>query len=143
VFKVTSWRWPQWILFSIGLVYLVSYVGLLSTGRVEQELEQLAASPEATTVLPQGAGRAEALFIVFALLLLTLVAVAMAMALPMLLSAAVAALLNRTIRLPEFFGTVLSWGVLGVVAAINIKHWWPTVEWYVNLLARSYLVALQ
>jgi hypothetical protein len=143
VLKVTSWHWPQWVIFSLGLLYLASYFGLIGLGRVEQELEWLAGSPEATSSIYQGSGQAEALFMVFAFLFLTPVAAVIALFVPLFLSAVVAAFLERTVRLPVVVGTVLFWLVLLTVAGVYSDHWWPHAQWFVNLLARGFLIALQ
>jgi hypothetical protein len=109
---------------------------------VEQELEWLAGTPEATSNVYRDTGQGEALVVVFAFLLLTPVAGVVALAIPLFLSAAVAAFLNRATRLPVFAGTVLFWVVLLTVAFLFQEYWWPQVRWFVNLLARGFLIAM-
>ena len=141
--KVSSWRWPHWVLLSLGLLYLASYFGLVSVGRVEQELEWLAGNPEATANVYRDTGQGEALVVVFAFLLLTPVAGAVALAVPLFMSAAVAAFLNRTTRMPVVAGTVLFWIVLLAGAYLFQEHWWPQAKWFINLLARGFLIAIE
>jgi hypothetical protein len=130
-------------MFSLGLLYLASYLGLVSVGRVEQELEWLAGNPDATSSIYQDTGQGEALFMVFAFLLLTPVAIGLALLVPLFISAAVAAFLNRATNLPVLAGTLLFWLVLVTIAYFYQELWWPQTRWFVNLVARGFLIAMQ
>src|SRR2546428_2835468 len=101
-----SWRWPQWLLFVLAVLVLVSYFGLISMGRVERELDRLAARSGGELVT-EDTGRREALFIVFAFLLLTPVAVGVAAGIPMLASATAGALLHQPVPPPAGGGAPL------------------------------------
>lgn len=144
MFRISAWRWPQWMLFFLGLCYLAFYFGFVSLGQVEHELERLGAqSPDATAILSGETGRGEALFIVFAFLFLTPVAVVIAASTPLFLSAATAAFLNRLIRLPEVVGSLLFWIVLVGVAWVERAQWLPWGQWLLSLVARAFLLALR
>lgn len=144
MFDARLWRWPHWMLAVVAVVYLTSYFGLISLGRVEQVLEALAGPPDATrTVFPAGTGRAEALFLVFAFLLLTPLAAMFGLLLPLFAGALVGTTLHRVLRLPELVGSLLFWAALVVVAAVRAGDWWAWAEWFVNLLARALLIALE
>jgi hypothetical protein len=144
VLDARSWRWPHWTLLLVAVLYLTSYVGLISVGRVEQGLEALAGPPEATrTVFPAGTGRAEALFLVFAFLLLTPLAAMFGLLLPLFAGAVVGTALRRLLRLPELAGSLLFWTALLAVAVVRAGDWWPWAGWFIHLLARAMLIAIE
>ncbi len=138
---VMSWRWPQWLLFVLAVLVLVSYFGLISMGRVERELDRLAARSGGELVT-EDTGRREALFIVFAFLLLTPVAVGVAAGIPMLASATAGALLDRLIRLPEVVGALLFWSGFAFLAYLTVNAWLPWIQQVASLVARAVLIAL-
>ncbi len=143
VFNVSSWRWPQWVLFGLGLFALASYFGLISLGRVEFGLERLAGNPEATAVLfEKDTGRAEALFIVLGFLLLTPVVVIVVASVPMFLSALAATYLNRATGMPIGLTTLVVWLIFVAVAGIKANEWWPWAQWVGQLVARAFLIAM-
>ncbi|HEV8643011.1 MAG TPA: hypothetical protein VGV13_18135 [Methylomirabilota bacterium] len=139
---VTSWRWPQWFVFVLALLALASYFGLISTGRVDQELDRLAARSD-RELLTRDTGRGEALFIVFAFLLLTPVAVGLVACVPMFASATAGAFLQRLIRLPEVVGTLLFWIGFAVLAYFTVDAWLPWMQQVAGLIARAFFIALQ
>jgi hypothetical protein len=144
VLDARSWRWPHGTLAVVAVIYLASYLGLVSFGRVEQVLEALAGPPEATrAVFPAGTGRAEALFVVFAFLFLTPLAAMFGLLLPLLAGALVGTALHRAVRLPELAGSLLFWAALLAVAVARASDWWPWAGWFVHLLARALLIALE
>lgn len=139
--KLGSWRWPHWVLLSLGLLYAASFFGLFSF--MDQVLHGLAGNPEATSNVYRDTGQGEALVLVFAFMLLTPVAIGIALLVPLILSGAFAAFLHRATRLPVLAGTLLFWIALGGVAYLFQEHWWPQARWFVNLVARGFLIALQ
>lgn len=142
--RVASWRRAQWLLFGLGLVSLSIYLGFLSTGGVEHQLDRLGAhSEQAAAVLGEETGRGAALVIVFAFLLLTPVAVILALAMPVFAAAATAALLHRLIRLPEATGSLLFWIALVAVGWLKLGVWLPWAQWVVSLVARAFFLALR
>ena len=141
--KIGSWRWPHWLLLALGLLYAASYFGLLPLGLVDQALQRLAGNPEATSNVYRDTGQGEALVLVFAFMLLAPLAAGIVLAIPLLLSGVVAAFLNRATKLPVFAGTLLFWIVFIAVAYLFQEHWWPQTKWFVNLVARGFLIALQ
>lgn len=141
--NVSSWRWPHWLLFSLGLVSLASYLGLISFGHVEQGLEHLAGNPEATaSVFAEDTGRAEALFIVFGFLFLTPVIVIVVASVPMFVSAVTATYLNRFVGLPLGLTTLLIWVLMAVIAAVKADAWLPWATWIGQLVARAFVLAI-
>lgn len=144
VLNVSSWRWPQWLLFGLALVAVASYLGLISFGGVEAGLERLAGPPEATaSVFEDSTGSAEALFIVFGFLLLAPVALIVVASVPMAMSAVVAAYLNRMVGLPVAVTTLVIWLIAALAAIMVADAWLPWVKWSGQLVARAFLIALQ
>src|SRR5262249_25629768 len=110
---------------------------------VDQALNALAGDPAATSTIYRDTLQGEALVLVFAFMLLTPIAIGLALLVPLILSGAFAAFMNRATNLPVYAGTLLFWIVLGVVAFILREHWYPQAQWFVNVMARGFLIALQ
>lgn len=142
MFRIGGWRWPQWLLFGLGLAYLASYLGFVSTTRIEEVLERLAGATD-PGLFGGASGRAEALLIVFAFLLLTPPALAAAAFVPMFAAAMVAATLERMVRLPAALGSLLFWLGLGFWAYLEADRWLPPAERFTGLLAKALLVTLR
>ncbi|HSE91729.1 MAG TPA: hypothetical protein VLF19_00355, partial [Methylomirabilota bacterium] len=96
----------------------------------------------AGTVFGQDAGRAEALFIVFAFLFLTPVVFAMGAFVPLFASAVAAEFMFSIARLPQAAGALLFWIALTVTAWVKVDAWLPGVQWLGSLIARAFLIAL-
>ena len=62
---------------------------------------------------------------------------------PLILGGAFAAFLHRATNMPMMVGTLVFWVVLGVVAFFLREHWWPQAQWFVNVMARGFIIALQ
>jgi len=141
---IIEWRWRHWFVFGLGLVAVAGYFGLITAARVESVLERLAAQSEsAGQVFGQDAGRAEALFIVFAFLFLTPVAFAMAAFVPLFASAMFAEFVFSVTRLPQAAGALFFWTVLAVAAWMKVEAWLPWLQWLGSLIARAFLIALR
>jgi len=70
-----SLRRSHWVLLGLVVLFLFTYFGLLSWGRVEDALESLAAYSSGAKVFQATVDRADAIFIVFMFLMLTPMAV--------------------------------------------------------------------
>ena len=139
--KAGWWRWPHWVLLTLMVLYGASYLGLMSY--MDQALNALAGDPAATASVYRDTLQGEALVLVFGFMLLTPIAIALALLVPLILSGAFAAFLNRATNLPVYAGTLLFWIALGVVAYFLREHWYPQAQWFVNVMARGFLIALQ
>jgi hypothetical protein len=136
-----EWRWPHWVLLTLVVLYGLSYLGLMAF--MDQMLNALAGSPESTANVYRDTGQGEALVLVFAFMLLTPVAIALVLLVPLILSGAFAAFLNRATNIPVIVGTLCFWVALGIGAFLFREHWWPQAQWFVNVMARGFLIALQ
>ncbi|HEY7649245.1 MAG TPA: hypothetical protein VID04_09605 [Methylomirabilota bacterium] len=139
--KVGWWRWPHWVLLTLVVLYGASYLGLMSF--MDRMLNALAGDPKVTASVYRDTLQGEALVLVFAFMLLTPLALALALAVPLILSGAFAAVLNRATNIPVMVGTLAFWVALGVVAFIFREHWYPQAQWFVNVMARGFIIALQ
>ncbi|HSE93148.1 MAG TPA: hypothetical protein VLF19_07565 [Methylomirabilota bacterium] len=140
----TTWSWRHWAFFGLALIAVAGYFELITRARVEHVLERLALQSEsAGTVFGQDAGRAEALFIVFAFLFLTPVVFAMGAFVPLFASAVAAEFMFSITRLPQAAGALLFWIALTVTAWMKVDAWLPGVQWLGSLIARAFLIALR
>jgi hypothetical protein len=135
------WRWPHWVLLVLVVLYGASYLGLMSF--MDRMLNALAGDPGATSTVYRDTGQGEALVLVFAFMLLAPLALGLALLVPLIVSGAFAAFLNRATNVPVYVGTLMFWIALGVVAFIFREHWYPQAQWFVNVMARGFLIALQ
>jgi hypothetical protein len=144
VLNVRSWGWSHWLFFGVGIVYLIFYFGYLRFSDVEGAVQRMALSPEKTAgIFTPGIERAEALFIMFGILLLTPVAAFFALFTSLFATAVASAFLTQTVRLPEAAASLVVWLGVGALAVVYFDLWWPSVQWFVNLLALAFLVALR
>jgi hypothetical protein len=106
-------------------------------------LNTLAGDPQATSNVYRDTGQGEALVLVFAFMLLAPVALALVLLVPLILGGAFAAFLHRATNMPMMAGTLVFWVALGVVAFFLREHWYPQAQWFVNVMARGFIIALQ
>jgi hypothetical protein len=139
--KLGSWRWPHWVLLALVVLYGASYLGLMAL--MDQMLNTLAGDPQATSNVYRDTGQGEALVLVFAFMLLAPVALALVLLVPLILGGAFAAFLHRATNMPMMAGTLVFWVALGVVAFFLREHWYPQAQWFVNVMARGFIIALQ
>jgi hypothetical protein len=136
-----EWRWPHWVLLTLVVLYGASYLGLMAF--MDRMLNALAGDPAATATVYRDTLQGEALVLVFGFMLLTPVAIALGLLVPLIVSGAFASFLNRATNMPVYVGTLLFWVALVVVAFIVREHWYPQAQWFVNVMARGFLIALQ
>ncbi len=143
--------WPklrpsQWFLLSLGALFLFTYFGLLSWGRVEDALEALAAKPAGAPVFASKVERSDAIFLVFMFLMLTPLALVALGGIVAFAGSVLAGLLESLVKTPG----LPDWAFTGVVylAAIVVGYftraaWQPQVQGLLSLIARAVLAAYQ
>lgn len=143
--------WPrltrsQWLLLVLVVLFLFTYFGLLSWGRIEEALETLAARPSGAKVFFAQIDRADAIFIVFMFLMLTPMAVVAAGGLVAFVGAVLAGFLESLVRArgtPDWIFTGFVYLALTVVAYFTRATWWPQVHGFGSLIARAVVAAYQ
>jgi len=139
-------RRSHWILMILGVLFLLSYGGLLSWGRVEEALESLAATSSGAPIFQAKVDRADAIFIVFMFLMLTPIAVLAAGAVLAFVSAVLAGGLESLLRTPgtpDWVFNAAVYVLFLVVAYFTRGVWLPEAKGFVSLVARAVLAAYQ
>jgi hypothetical protein len=139
-------RRSHWLLLVLVALFLFTYFGLLSWGRIEESLESLAAKPSGAKVFYAKVERADAMFIVFMFLMLTPIALAAVGGLIAFIGAVLAGFLESLVRAPG----IPDWMFTGVVyvALIGAGYlsraiWAPQAQGFFSLIARSVVAAYQ
>ena len=141
-----SLRRSHWILLALVVLFLFTYFGLLSWGRVEDSLESLAAQSSGAKVFQATVDRADSIFIVFMFLFLTPLALVAAGGIIALLGPVLAGFLESLVRapgMPDWVFTLAVYLVLAVAAYFTRAVWLPQAQGVVGLLARAILAAYQ
>lgn len=146
VWPFNSLSRSHWILLVLIALFLFTYFGLLSWGRIEDALESLAEHPRGAKVFQVKFDRADAAVMVFIFLLLTplaLVAVFGAIAFG---GAVLAGLLESLLRVsgfPDWPFVGAAYLLLAVAGYLTRAAWLPQAQGFMSLLARAILAAYQ
>lgn len=139
-------RRAHWLLLLLGVLFLFSYFGLLSWGRIEESLESLAAKPSGAKVFHANVDRADAIFIVFMFLMLTPIALAAVAGLIAFVGAVLAGFLESLVRVswvPDWVVTGFVYCALIGAGYLSRAIWAPQAQGFFSLLARSVVAAYQ
>jgi hypothetical protein len=134
----------HWIFLGACVLFLASYSGFISWGKVAQALERLADQPAVRERFATPIGRGEAIVTSFMFVLLTPLAIAAALGIVAFLGAIGAGILRALLPLrdaPDYvFLTVAYLGVLiGVWLA---RGYWTGPAWeFLGLIAKAILIA--
>ncbi len=139
-----SLRRRHWILRVLIALFLFSYFGLLSWGRIEDALESLAEHPRGAKVFQVKFDRADAAVMVFMFLLLTPLALVAVFGAIAFVGAVVAGFLESLLRvtgLPDWLFALAVYPLLAVGAYLTRAAWLPQAQGFLSLVARAILAA--
>src|SRR5881397_1800740 len=136
----------HWIFLGACVLFLLSYFGFISWGKVAQALERLADQPAVRERFATPIGRGEAIVTSFMFFLLTPLAIAAALGVVAFLGAIGAGILRMIIPfrdLPQ--GIFLGVAYLGIAITIwLLRDLWMQPAWeFVGLIAKALLIATQ
>ena len=139
-------RRRHWILLGISVLFLLTYSGFVSWGKVALALEYLADQPAVRQRFATPIGRGEAIVTSFMFVLLTPLALAAAGGVVAFIAAIVAGILRMLMPLRDlpdwvFVGVAYVGIVIGVWLA---RDWWIGPVWeLMGLIAKAILIATQ
>jgi hypothetical protein len=139
-------RRRHWILLGVSVLFLLTYTGFVSWGKVELALEYLADQPAVRQRFATPIGRGEAIVTSFMFVLLTPLAVAAAGGVVAFVGAIGAGILRMFLPLRDlpdwvFVGVAYIGIVIGVWLA---RDWWIGPLWeFLGLIAKAILIATQ
>ena len=136
----------HWIFLGACVLFLASYSGFISWGKVAQALERLADQPAVRERFSTPIGRGEAIVTSFMFVLLTPLALAAAGGVVAFIAAIVAGILRMLMPLRDlpdwvFVGVAYVGIVIGVWLARDL--WIGPVWEFVGLIAKAILIATQ
>lgn len=134
----------QWFLVALAALFLLTYFGLLSWGRIQDALEALAAKPSGAKVFAAKVDRADAIFMVFMFLFLTPLALVAVLGLIAFLGAMLAGFLEsvwKTPGMPDWLFTSIVYMVLLLIAYFMRALWLPHTQGFFSLIARALIAA--
>ncbi len=134
----------HWILLVLGVLFLVTYFGLLTWGQVGDALEALAGNPAGAQVFHARVDRADAIFMVFMFLMLTPMAIVAGAALIAFAGAVLAGFLESFVRwpgMPDWALTGVVYLILVVLGVFTRGLWGPEVQGFLSLIARAIVTA--
>lgn len=137
-------RPSHWVLLGLIVVFLFTYFGLISWGRVNDALEALASMPAGAQVFHAKVDRADAIFMVFMFLFLTPLALVALLGLLGFTGAMLAGFLEsnwKTPGMPDWLLTGVVYLVLAVIAYFTRSFWFPHTQGFFSLLARALVSA--
>jgi|SRR5438067_6947704 len=135
---------PQWFLVSVSTLFVLTYFGLLSWGKVQEALEAVAAKPSGAKVFATKVDRADAIFMVFMFFFLTPLALAALLGLIGFLGAMLAGFLEalwKTPGMPDWLFTGFVYVLLLVLAYFTRALWLPDTLGFFSLIARAFIAA--
>src|SRR5882672_1267708 len=139
-------RRGHWILLGVSVLFLLTYSGFISWGKVELALEYLADQPAVRQRFATPIGRGEAIVTSFMFVLLTPLALAAAGGIVAFIGAIGAGILRMFMPLRDlpdwiFLGAAYIGIVIGVWLA---RDWWTGPVWeLLGLIAKAILIATQ
>src|SRR5262245_42878459 len=134
----------HWIFLGACILFLLSYSGFISWGKVEQALERLADQPAVRERFSTPIGRGEAIVTSFMFVLLTPLAIAAALGIIAFVVAIGAGIIRAVLPLrdvPDY--VVLTIAYVGVFIGIFLaRDFWigPAYE-FIGLIAKAILIA--
>jgi hypothetical protein len=134
----------HWIFLGACVLFLLSYFGFISWGKVAQALEHLADQPAVRERFSTPIGRGEAIVTSFMFILLTPLAVAAALGIVAFFGAIGAGILRAVVPLrdvPDYLFLTVAY--VGVIIAIWLaRDFWqgPAYE-FIGLIAKAILIA--
>jgi hypothetical protein len=134
----------HWIVAVALVLLLVSYLGLLSWGKLGEALEALAEKPSGAQVFHAKIDRADAIFMVFAVLVMTPIALVATGALIAFVGSVLTGLLEAVYHrpgMPDWVTTLLVYVILVVVAVFTRSIWFPQAQGLASLIARAMIAA--
>src|SRR5437870_13592918 len=139
-------RTRHWVLLVTSFIFLLTYGGFISWGKVAQALEYLADQPAVRQRFATPIGRGEAIVTSFMFVLLTPLALAAAGGVVAFIAAIVAGILRMLMPLRDlpdwvFVGVAYVGIVIGVWLARDL--WIGPVWEFVGLVAKAILIATQ
>lgn len=137
--SLSSWRWPHWMIFVVGLLWLAVYFGIV--GQFNETLEELARHPQAAQWFNDPtSGNREALIVLFTFAFIAPIVSLIVAGIVIALAGFVAIPLGRLIH-SERLGTLVLMVALAGFLYVQSPVWWPQVRPYAAVIARAYLVA--
>jgi hypothetical protein len=139
-------RRRHWILLGVSVLFLLTYTGFVSWGKVELALEYLADQPAVRQRFATPIGRGEAIVTSFMFVLLTPLALAAAGGVVAFVGAIGAGILRMFLPLRDlpdwvFVGAAYIGIIIGVWLA---RDWWIGPVWeFLGLIAQAILIATQ
>jgi hypothetical protein len=137
-------RAAHWIILALVVLFLVSYFGFLSWGKLGDALTVLAEKPTGAQVFHAKIDRADAIFMIFTVLFLTPLALVAAASVVAFIGAVLAGLLEALFHhpgMPDWIFTLFVYLVLAVVAFFTRDIWFPQVQGFASLVARAMVAA--
>jgi hypothetical protein len=134
----------HWIFLGACVLFLLSYFGFISWGKVSQALERLADQPAVRERFSTPIGRGEAIVTSFMFVLLTPLAIAAALGVVAFLGAIGAGILRAILPLRDVPDYVfLTTAYVGVIVGIWLtRAYWTGPAWeFVGLIAKAILIA--
>ena len=134
----------HWILLGVSVLFLASYSGFVSWGKVAQALEYLADQPAVRERFATPIGRGEAIVTSFMFILLTPLAIAAALGVVAFLGAIGAGIIRTILPVrdaPDYVFLVIAY--VGVFIGIwLLRDVWKGPAWeLVGLIAKAILIA--
>lgn len=136
--------WSHWTLLVLVVIFLMSYFGLVSWGKIGDAIEALAENPSGAQMFHVQIDRADAIFMVFMFLMLTPLALVAIVGLIAFVGAVLTGMLESMYHrpgMPEWIFTLSVYLVLLVVAFLTRAIWSPQAVGLASLIARSMIAA--
>lgn len=137
-------RWSHWVLLVLVVIFLMSYFGVVSWGKIGDAIESLAEHPRGAQIFYAKIDRSDAIFMVFMFLLLTplaLIAIGTLIAfIGAVLTGFLEAMYHRS-GMPDWISTLSVYLLLAVVALLTYSVWSPHAVGLASLIARSMIAA--
>jgi hypothetical protein len=138
---LASWRWPRWIVFCAGLLWLAGYLGAFGT--LDESVAALARHPSASEWFTDSmSGRQEAKLVLFLFLVIAPIASLIVAGLVVAVAGLCAIPLGRLIR-SERAATVVLLVALAVVFHLQSALWWPPARPVAAIIARAYVISFE
>ena len=137
-------RTRHWVLLGLSVLFLLTYSGFVSWGKVELALEYLADQPAVRQRFATPIGRGEAIVTAFMFVLLTPLALAAAGGVVAFVGAIGAGIIRMFVpfrHLPDWF--FLGAAYVGIVIGVWLaRDWWIGPVWELTgLIAKAILIA--
>lgn len=146
MWPLTVLRRRHWIFLGASTLFLLSYSGFISWGKVAQALEHLADQPAVRQRFSTPIGRGEAIVTSFMFVLLTPLALAAFAGLVAFVGAIIAGILRILIPLRDLPQWIfLGIAYVGIVITVWVfrDHWTGPAYEFMGLIAKAILIATQ